>query len=59
MFASLAPYSKNITEQGIWPLDFDNEMLEKVKDRDDAQIVEDLQKSIEFWERIDAIRGEA
>ena len=59
MFASLAPYSKGLTEQSLWPLDFEKELIEKSNLRDDAKIAEALKESLEFWARVDAARGKA
>lgn len=59
MFASLAPYSKGLTEQSLWSFDFEKELIEKANHRDDAEIAKQLEESIAFWQRVDAARGKA
>lgn len=59
MFAALAPHSKGITEQSIWEFDFENDLLQKAEQRDDEQLVKDLEATKLFWERYDAIKAKA
>lgn len=59
MFAALAPHSKGLTEQSIWPLEFENELLDEVEQRDDEQMAKDLEEVRLFWERYDAIKAKA
>lgn len=57
MFAVLAPYKKGMTEESLWPLDIDKQ--HDVEARDEADMVKQLQDSIDFWARIDAARAKA
>jgi len=59
MFSALAPHSKGLTEQSLWSFDFENDMLDQANERDNEQLAEQLEKSIEFWQRVDATRGKA
>lgn len=59
MFSALAPHSKGLTEQSLWHFDFENDMLDQANERDNEQLAEQLEKSIEFWQRVDATRGKA
>lgn len=49
MYASLAPWSKNLKEQELWPFDFENKAL--VIDADAME--KELEETRKYWEEID------
>ena len=53
MFASLAPWSKGIKEQDIWPFDFDN----SAESLDEATIAKEIEETRNYWDEIDKRRG--
>lgn len=59
MFAALLPHTKGITEQSIWPLDFENDLLPEAEQRDEEQMAKALEETRLFWERYDAIKAKA
>lgn len=59
MYAALAPHSKGLTEQSIWPLDFEKDLLDKANERDEAQMIKELEAAAAFWERYDAGKAKA
>lgn len=55
MFASLLPWSKNLTEQEIWKLPFESETSETLSE--DA-IIKGLEEAEKYWEDIDNRRNQ-
>lgn len=54
MFAALLPYSKNLTEQDLWPMEFDN--VEDISEEEQNRIIKELEESKARWEARDAAR---
>lgn len=57
MFAALAPWGKGLTEDKIWPLDFEKQIQSKSNQKSERQMQIDLDESLKFWARIDAMRS--
>lgn len=56
MFAALLPYSKNLTEQDLWPMEFDQENTLEFSEAEQARITQELEESKARWEARDAAR---
>lgn len=56
MYASLAPWAKNLKEQDIWKFDFD-EAYPEIEEKDEATVAMELEETLRFWEEIDRKRG--
>lgn len=57
MYAALLPYTKGLTEQQLWPLDFESESQEFTEDEMD-QRARELEESMARWAERDAKRKE-
>lgn len=59
MFAFLQPYAKNLTEQKLWPFDWESEsVLERSVEESDA-MAKELEATIKRWEQRDKKRQAA
>lgn len=53
MYASLAPWSKNLKEQDLWPFDFENNNVAL----DEETLTKQLEETRKYWEEIDRRRN--
>lgn len=56
MWSNLAPYSKGLTEQGLWPLYFEEDHLKEFSEEEFEKQLAELEESKKRWEKIDAAR---
>lgn len=54
MFAALSPWGKNLTEEKVWPFDWENEQQEQRTEAETAQMEKELEASKKRWAERDA-----